>query len=67
MTGLIGMAGGIGGFMLAAGLGVLKQHTGSYSLGLWLFAGVALLAWGLLSGIKHEWRNRWSTASAARV
>lgn len=67
MTGLIGMAGGIGGFLLAAGMGVVKQHTGSYSLGLWLFAGVALLAWGFLSGIKHQWRNKWSAVSAARV
>jgi MFS transporter, NNP family, nitrate/nitrite transporter len=67
MTGLIGMAGGIGGFLLAAGMGVVKQHTGSYSLGLWLFAGVALLAWGFLSGIKHQWRNQWSAVSAARV
>lgn len=67
MTGLIGMAGGIGGFLLAAGMGVVKQHTGSYSLGLWLFAGVTLLAWGFLSGIKHQWRNQWSAVSAARV
>ncbi|WP_187775719.1 nitrate/nitrite transporter [Luteimonas suaedae] len=67
MTGLIGMAGGIGGFLLAAGMGVVKQHTGSYAIGLWLFAGIALLAWGFLSGIKHQWRNRWAAASAARV
>ncbi len=44
MTGLIGMAGGVGGFLLAAGLGVVKQHAGSYAPGLWLFAGVALAA-----------------------
>lgn len=67
MTGLIGMAGGIGAFLLAAGMGIVKQHSGSYAPGLWLFAGVALLAWGFLSGIKHQWRNRWSAASAARV
>jgi NNP family nitrate/nitrite transporter-like MFS transporter len=30
MTGLIGMAGGIGGFALAAGMGAIKQSTGSY-------------------------------------
>ncbi len=35
MTGLIGMAGGIGGFCLTAGLGAIKQHTGDYQLGLW--------------------------------
>jgi MFS transporter, NNP family, nitrate/nitrite transporter len=67
MTGLIGMAGGIGGFMLAAGMGVVKQHTGSYAISLWLFAGIALMAWGLLSGIKHQWRNQWAAVSAARV
>ena len=38
MTGLIGMAGGIGGFCLTAGLGAIKQSTGDYQLGLWLFA-----------------------------
>lgn len=67
MTGLIGMAGGIGGFVLAAGMGVVKQHTGSYAISLWLFAGIALTAWGLLSGIKHQWRNQWAAVSAARV
>jgi NNP family nitrate/nitrite transporter-like MFS transporter len=67
MTGLIGMAGGIGGFLLAAGLGIVKQHTGSYALGLWLFAGCALLAWGLLSNVKQHWRSQWAAAGAARV
>ncbi|ELQ07348.1 NarK/NasA family nitrate transporter [Xanthomonas translucens pv. undulosa] len=67
MTGLIGMAGGIGGFLLAAGLGIVKQHTGSYALGLWLFAGCALLALGLLSNVKQHWRSQWAAAGAARV
>lgn len=67
MTGLIGMAGGVGGFLLAAGLGVVKQHSGSYAIGLWLFASVALLAWGLLSGIKQHWRNQWMALGAARI
>jgi MFS transporter, NNP family, nitrate/nitrite transporter len=67
MTGLIGMAGGVGGFLLAAGLGVLKQHTGGYSVGLWLFAGIALAAWGLLTGVKAQWRNQWAALGAARI
>ncbi|KAB7771807.1 NarK/NasA family nitrate transporter [Xanthomonas maliensis] len=67
MTGLIGMAGGIGGFALAAGLGVLKQHTGSYALGMWLFAGCALGGWALLAGVKAQWRSQWTTAGAARL
>ena len=67
MTGLIGMAGGIGGFLLAAGLGIVKQHTGSYSPGLWLFAAVSGLAWLSLSGIKQHWREQLSIGNAARV
>lgn len=53
MTGLIGMAGGIGGFLLAAGLGMIKQHTGDYQLGLWLFASLGLLAWFGLHGSNY--------------
>jgi len=69
MTGLIGMAGGIGGFFLAAGLGTIKQHTGDYQLGLWLFASLGLLAWVGLHGVKQRWRTTWGNAAvtAARV
>ena len=69
MTGLIGMAGGIGGFLLAAGLGTIKQHTGDYQLGLWLFASLGILAWVGLYGVKLRWRTTWGSAAvtAARV
>lgn len=69
MTGLIGMAGGIGGFLLAAGLGTIKQNTGDYQLGLWLFAGLAVLAWFGLLNVKRRWRTTWGSAAvtAARV
>jgi NNP family nitrate/nitrite transporter-like MFS transporter len=69
MTGLIGMAGGIGGFLLAAGLGAIKQNTGEYQLGLWLFAGLAVLAWFGLMNVKRRWRTTWGSAAvtAARV
>ncbi|HEY1029947.1 MAG TPA: nitrate/nitrite transporter [Pseudomonas sp.] len=69
MTGLIGMAGGVGGFLLAAGLGTIKQHTGSYQLGLWLFASLGVLAWIGLHGVKQRWRTTWGSAAitAARV
>ncbi len=33
MTGLVGMAGGVGGFYLASSLGYSKQATGSYQAG----------------------------------
>lgn len=69
MTGLIGMAGGIGGFLLAAGLGTIKQHTGDYQIGLWLFASLAVVAWFGLHGVKRRWRTTWGSAAvtAARV
>ncbi|MCB5197221.1 nitrate/nitrite transporter [Deefgea salmonis] len=64
MTGLIGMAGGVGGFFLAAGLGVVKQGTGSYALGLWLFSVLALGAWYGLSEVKVRWRSSMGLAQA---
>ncbi|MEH6564437.1 MAG: nitrate/nitrite transporter [Halopseudomonas sp.] len=69
MTGLIGMAGGVGGFILAAGLGAIKQHTGDYQIGLWLFASLGILAWFGLFNVKRRWRTTWGASSmtAARV
>jgi len=69
MTGLIGMAGGVGGFLLAAGLGKVKAMTGSYSLGLWLFAALGLVAWIGLTNVKSRWRTTWGSAAmtSARI
>jgi NNP family nitrate/nitrite transporter-like MFS transporter len=69
MTGLVGMAGGIGGFYLASSLGYSKQITGSYQTGLTVFAALALLALVGLHGVKKRWRTTWGSASAttARV
>jgi len=69
MTGLVGMAGGIGGFYLASSLGYSKQLTGSYQLGLLIFAGLALLALVGLASVKTRWRTTWGAAhmTAAKV
>jgi NNP family nitrate/nitrite transporter-like MFS transporter len=67
MTGLVGMAGGVGGFYLAASLGYLKQATGNYQTGLMIFAGLAILAMIGLTGVKTRWRTTWGTATAAKV
>lgn len=45
-SGIVGAAGGIGGFLLPLWLGALKEVTGSYRAGLWLFAAAAACAWG---------------------
>jgi NNP family nitrate/nitrite transporter-like MFS transporter len=65
MTGLVGMAGGIGGFCLATGLGYSKQATGGYSLGLTIFAALALFAWVGLLSVKQRWRTTWGAAHIA--
>ncbi len=40
-SGLIGAAGGLGGFLLPVWLGLLKDMTGTFQPGLWLFAVLA--------------------------
>lgn len=45
-SGIVGAAGGIGGFLLPLWLGTMKEVTGSYRTGLWMFAVVTAIAWG---------------------
>jgi NNP family nitrate/nitrite transporter-like MFS transporter len=65
MTGLVGMAGGIGGFYLASSLGIAKQFTGSFSSGFLIFAGLAVVALLGLTMVKARWRTTWT--SGARI
>jgi NNP family nitrate/nitrite transporter-like MFS transporter len=69
MTGLVGMAGGVGGFYLASSLGYSKQATGSYQAGFLIFAALALLALVGLTGVKQRWRTTWGAAhlTSARI
>ncbi len=61
MTGLVGMAGGVGGFYLASSLGLSKQFTGGYQAGLLSFAFLAVVALVGLVALKR----RWSSAGAS--
>ena len=63
MTGLVGMAGGVGGFYLASSLGVAKQLTGSFAPGFLIFAGLALLALLGVLLVKTKWRASWTTGA----
>ena len=69
MTGMVGMAGGVGGFYLASSLGYSKQLTGSYQVGLLIFAALAMLALVGLTTVKTRWRTTWGAAhlTAARI
>jgi NNP family nitrate/nitrite transporter-like MFS transporter len=64
MTGLVGMAGGVGGFYLASSLGFARQLTGSFASGFLIFAGLALVALAVLTAIKGRWRTTWDAAAA---
>jgi NNP family nitrate/nitrite transporter-like MFS transporter len=44
VTGVIGAVGGIGGFVVPVLLGSLRQAAGSFAIGLFALAGIALLA-----------------------
>jgi NNP family nitrate/nitrite transporter-like MFS transporter len=55
MTGIIGAAGGIGGFYLPVVMGMARESTGSYSLGFATFGGLATLAFVLVAVLHRQW------------
>jgi len=68
MTGLVGFAGGVGGFYLASSLGFAQKLTGSSSAGFLIFAGLATIALGSLTLVKGRWRSTWGAELAvARI
>lgn len=60
MTGIIGAAGGIGGFYLPVIMGMAKEGTGSYQLGFVTFGALAALALLLVGALHQQWLA-WST------
>lgn len=55
MTGIIGAAGGIGGFYLPVVMGIVRQGTGSYQLGFAVFGALAALAFLLVLTLRERW------------
>jgi NNP family nitrate/nitrite transporter-like MFS transporter len=58
-TGILGAAGGLGGFCLPTIVGFLKQLTGSYASGLAVLAGLAVVALVALAVAQTEWIGAW--------
>ncbi len=55
MTGIIGAAGGIGGFYLPVIMGIAKERTGSYQPGFLTFGALAALALLLVGSLHQQW------------
>jgi len=55
MTGIIGAAGGIGGFYLPLVMSIAKQSTGSYRMGFAIFGAVAAFALLLVIAMREKW------------
>ena len=67
MTGLVGAAGGVGGYFLARTLGLSKGFTGGFSAGFVFFALLAFLGFAGLVRVKTRWRMTWGAVCGARV
>ena len=66
MTGIIGAAGGIGGFYLPVIMGIAKESTGSYQLGFATFGVLAAVAFILVATLQRQWLT-WALPSGADV
>ncbi|MDE2239202.1 MAG: NarK/NasA family nitrate transporter [Rhodospirillales bacterium] len=64
VTGVVGCAGGLGGFYLASSLGFSKQWTGSYQDGFLIFAVLSLIAFIGINIVRNEWRMSFSCGYA---
>lgn len=59
MTGLVGAAGGFGGFLLPFGIGSLVQATGTFGAGFVAFGLAAAIAAVGATGMQRKWRADW--------
>lgn len=60
VTGVVGAAGGVGGFLLPNILGTLKQVTGTYASGFMVYAVIGLAAIALLTVAQISWRKAYA-------
>jgi len=67
VTGLVGCAGGLGGFFLAKALGVSWAWQHGFAGGFLLFGLLPLLGLAGLVGVRRRWRTTWGAASGAQV
>ena len=67
MTGLIGMAGGLGGTALIKTFGWSQGAFDGYTAGFIIFAVMTMIAISGISLVKTRWRTTWGAVSGARI
>lgn len=60
-TGIIGAAGGFGGFILDQTFGLVKEGTGSFTIAYVIFGSIAIIALTGLLILRNEW-HQWAIA-----
>jgi NNP family nitrate/nitrite transporter-like MFS transporter len=63
VTGIVGAAGGLGGFFLPTALGAVKDATGTYAMGLWAIAAIFVFGAVCLLELGAKWSVRWPSAA----
>jgi NNP family nitrate/nitrite transporter-like MFS transporter len=66
MTGIIGAAGGIGGFYLPVIMGIAKESTGSYQPGFATFAVLAAIGFISVAALQRQWLA-WSAPAGVQL
>jgi NNP family nitrate/nitrite transporter-like MFS transporter len=67
VTGVVGAAGGLGGFFLPFVLGAVRDATGSYAAGLFGCAATFLFGTLVLLELGTRWSQRWDSAVIERT
>jgi NNP family nitrate/nitrite transporter-like MFS transporter len=67
MTGIVGAAGGLGGFFLPSLLGVVKDRLGSFGIGFAILAALMFSGTLVLLYLKSVWRRTWTAESLVRA
>jgi NNP family nitrate/nitrite transporter-like MFS transporter len=63
VTGIVGAAGGLGGFFLPSALGAIRDEYGTYAPGLALFTVAFVVGTIVLLELGHRWSRRWNQAA----
>lgn len=67
MTGIVGAAGGLGGYALPLILGNLYKATGSYTIGFIMLSIIVLCCLSLLVVMQMKWRTSWLSHSVTKT